>query len=180
MATTCLLHNNRTCGKKQTIESAKSDRRIRIVYGYDWNAQSGNRDSIRDEVMRVADEVKEDFPLRFSFENLRGKDGSIYCDICRQIRSADVALFDISTHNPNVILELGLAIGAGAYVFILRSTQFPASAHAISDLDGILEYRFYRRGGQLTFQADFRRSLKSKLRLVAKNRQSKNADELNS
>lgn len=170
MSATCLLHNSRTCSKRRTIERTRRDDLVRIVHAYDWNIQSDNKALIYDEVMSVVRDLKQEFPLRFSFRSLGAKDGSIYCDICRQIKSADVALFDLSTYNLNVILELGLAIGVGTYVFLLRSRHYQQKQRALSDLNGILEYRFSRRSGRLTFQADFRRSLRSKLRLVAKRR----------
>lgn len=167
--TTCLLHNNRTCSKKKTIERAWEDDRIRIVHAYDWNSQSDNMALINHEVTNIINKLKEEFPLKFSFNTLGGKDGSIYCDICRQIKSADIALFDVSTNNLNVILELGIAIGVGAYVFILRSTHNRHGVRSLSDLNGILEYRFSRRSGRLNFKADFQRSLRAKLRQAAKN-----------
>lgn len=175
ISSTCLLHNNRTCGKRKAIERTKHDNRVRIVYAYGWNTQSDNAALIYDEVMTVIKKVKKKFPgLKFSFDYLGAKDGSVYCDICRQIKSADIALFDLSKYNLNVILELGLSIGVGAYVFILRSRHYPKRQGALSDLNGILEYRFSRRSGRMTFQADFQRSLKSKLRLVAKRRMENN------
>ena len=170
MSAVCLLHNSRTCEKRGTIERSRGDDLVRIVHAYDWNTQSDNAALIYDEVMSVVRSLKQNIPLRFSFSSLGAKDGSIYCDICRQIKSADVALFDVSTYNLNVILELGLAIGIGTYVFILRSAHYRQRPRVLSDLNGILEYRFSRRSGRLTFHADFKRSLRTKLRLVAKKR----------
>jgi len=170
MTTNCLLHNADNCGKRNTIERAKADKQVRIVYAYDWSTHSDNTALIYEEAMRVVDELKHEFPLSFRFRSLRAKDGSIYCDICRQIRSADVAIFDLSTYNLNVILELGLAIGVGTYVFILRSQHYRRRSEALSDLNGILEYRFSRRSGRIRFDADFRRSLEMKLRAAAKRR----------
>ncbi len=173
MQSVCLLHNANTCGKRHTIERAKFDKHVRIVHAYDWNTHSDNTALIHDETMQVVSELKQEFPLKFSFHSLGAKDGSIYCDICRQIRSADVAIFDISTYNLNVIFELGLAIGAGTYVFILKSRHYQRRAGALSDLQGILEYRFSRRLGQIKFDTDFKRSLKNKLRAAAKRRLNK-------
>lgn len=170
MSATCLLHNSRTCGKRKTIERTRHDDFVRIVYAYDWNTQSGNKALIGNEVMNIVRDLKQEFPVRFSFRPLGAKDGSIYCDICRQIKSADVALFDLSTYNLNVILELGFAIGVGTYVFLLRSQHHQRRQGVLSDLNGILEYRFSRRSGRLNFQSDFRSSLRSKLRRVAKRR----------
>lgn len=170
MAPNCLLHNAVACGKEKAIEMARADDMVRIVHAYDWSSQTDNSALIQEEVARVIGELKKKFPLKFSFRALGAKDGSIYCDICRQIRSADVGIFDISTHNLNVIFELGLAIGVGLYVFIIRSTHYHRKTRALSDLSGILEYRFTRRSGDLKFGANFARSLRIKLRDAAKRR----------
>ncbi len=168
MSTTCLLHNTRSCARARTIEHARQDNRIRIVYGYDWKSRSDNVALIYDEVMEVVTEVHKKHHFDITFDSLGGKDGSIFCDICRQIQSADIAMFDVSTHNPNVILELGIAIGTGRYIFILRSRHHKRPPTSLSDLSGILEYRFSRGSGRIKFKSDFRRSLKSKLNLVSK------------
>ena len=173
MTTNCLLHNTNTCGKKNTVRRAQSDELVRIVLAYDWNTNSDNTALIYELVNDVVREVKTEYPIRFSVKSLGAKDGSIYCDICRQIKSSDIALFDISSYNLNVIYELGLAVGVGAYVFILRSRHQRRRIGALSDLNGILEYRFSRRNGRLTFEADFRRSLKNKIRLAARRRMEK-------
>ena len=170
MSATCLLHNSRTCGKRKTIERSRRNNIVRIVYAYDWNTHSDNPALIYDEVMSAVRVLEQKYSVKFSFSSLKAKDGSIYCDICRQIKSADVVLFDLSTYNLNVILELGLSIGVGAYVFLLRSKHYQQRQGALSDLNGILEYRFSRRSGRMTFQADFQQSLRSKLRLAAKRR----------
>lgn len=167
----CLLHNTQNCAREKGLAIASKDDRVRIVYGYDWSSQSDNPAWIYDEVNKLLNEVRPDFPsIDFKFESLGGKQGSIYCDICRQIQSADIALFDISSHNLNVIFELGLATGTGANVFILKSRHYPAQTRALSDLNGILEYRFTRGRGWLNFEANFRRSFKSKLRAAARRR----------
>lgn len=167
MISNCILHNSRTCGKRQTIQRYRDKNKVKIVFGYDWHSTSDNVALIYEVVQKITDSLMKKYDVQFDFQSLGGKDGSIYCDICRQIQQADIALFDISTNNLNVIFELGLAIGSGAYVFMLRSSHYGKPKRVISDLNGILEYRFTRREGRLKFQANFERSLKSKLKLLA-------------
>ena len=170
MATNCFLHNTITCGKRKTIERYKSSSRIKIVYGFDWVSTSDNSALIYEMVNKIIKKLESEFPVKFEFQSLGGKDGSIYCDICRQIKQSDIAIFDLSTSNLNVIFELGLAVGAGAYVFMLRSMHSRRQLRTLSDLNGILEHRFSRRGGHLKFQANFSQSLERKLRTVARKR----------
>jgi hypothetical protein len=165
MTGNCLLHNENTCAKQVSIGRARKNNIVKIVHAFDWSSHSDNAALVYEEVERVIGELREEYPsVKFTHNALGAKDGSIYCDICRQIKSADVGLFDISTYNLNVIFELGLAIGAGTYVFILRSAHYHRRGNVPSDLNGILEYRFSRRSGRLSFRANFRRSLKIKLR----------------
>jgi len=171
MDTLCVLHNTSTCVKRRTIARARADSKVRVAYAYDWSSQSDNIVLICETVNGIFRELEKRFSLlTFTFYSLGGKEGSIYCDICRQIRSADIVLFDISGYNHNVILELGLAIGAGTFAFVLRSKHYKRRRNVLSDLDGILEYRFSRRMGKLKFQTDFARRLKSKLIKVANRR----------
>ena len=179
MSPICLLHNSKSCTRTRSIENAHRDNHIRIMYGYDWNTQSDNYNLICTEVRDLLGKLEKAYSLNFSFEPLHGKDGNIYCDICHQIQSANVVLFDVSTHNPNVILELGIAIGTGKYVFILRSKHYKLPPSSLSDLRGILEYRFSRKSGSLKFQANFRRSLTLKLIHIAKEYPGRSVSVLN-
>lgn len=170
MSTNCLLHNTNTCGKRNTVERARADTLVRIVLGYDWHTQTDNTALIYELVNEVIQDVRSEYPVKYCVRSLGAKDGSIYCDICRQLKSADIAIFDVSSYNHNVIYELGLAVGVGTHVFILRSLHQPRRAGVLSDLNGILEHRFSRRNGRLKFEADFRQSLKNKIRAAARRR----------
>jgi hypothetical protein len=166
----CLLHNEKTCARKEEIQRAKSSSTVRVMNAFDWGSASDNEALIYEEAAKVFSHLRSAFPkLEFSYDSLRGKDGSIYCDICAQIRSSDVVVFNLSTNNPNVILEMGLAVGFGTYVFVVRSNHY-RKPKGLSDLNGILEYRFSRSGGRMKFEADFPRSLERTLRSVARQR----------
>ena len=124
MITNCLLHNRRNCAKRKAIERYRAGNRLKIVYAYDWHTTSDNLVLIKDEIDKVINQTNQKYPtVKIDFQLLEGKDGSIYCDICRQIQQADIAIFDLSTNNLNVIFELGLAIGSGAYIFIILSAH---------------------------------------------------------
>jgi len=166
----CLLHNERTCARKEAIQRAKSSSTVRVMNAFDWGSASDNEALVYEEAQKVFSRLRSAFPeLEFSYHALGGKDGSIYCDICAQIRSADVVVLNLSTNNPNVILELGLAVGSGAHVFVVRSNHY-RKQKGLSDLNGILEYRFSRSGGRMKFEADFPGSLERTLRSVARER----------
>jgi hypothetical protein len=162
-----LLQNEKGCCAKQgAIQSLQKDDIVRVVFGFDWGTMSDNYVLIYEYVAKILKEMEETTGVKGIFSMLGGRDGSIYCDICSQINSADIALFDVSSHNVNVAFELGLALGTGAYVFALRSQHQKRSKRSFSDLNGILEYRFSRRLAVLKFETNFEQSLRAKLKKI--------------
>lgn len=169
MIENCILHNRKKCSKKSLVKKYKEKNIILVVYSFDWNTSTDTPALIYDLIEKIK-LFGTKYGIEVKFQRLGGKEGSIYCNICYSIQRADIAIFDISTHNLNVILELGLAIGSGAYVYILRSRHYRRRRDSISDLNGILEYRFTRRGGRLHFDTDLEKRIKSKIRFIVKSR----------
>ena len=73
---------------------------------------------------------------------IRNKD--IMCKICNELQSCSKVIANISGHNPNVMLELGLAYGLGKDVIVIKDKK----TTAISDL-GSIEYIEYSHAGEL-------------------------------
>ena len=68
----------------------------------------------------------------------------IMCKICYQIQSCGLAIINISSLNPNVMLEHGIAYGLGKSVIIIKDK----ATKAISDI-GCLEYIEYEHAYDL-------------------------------
>jgi nucleoside 2-deoxyribosyltransferase len=68
----------------------------------------------------------------------------IMCKICKEIQSCGLAIFNISGHNPNVMLELGLAYGLSKSVIIIKDVE----TKNIADL-GSTEYIEYLHANDL-------------------------------
>ena len=66
------------------------------------------------------------------------------CKICKEIQSCGIVIANISSLNPNVMLELGLAYGLGKKVVIIKDKK----TTTVSDLGGI-EYIEYSHAGEL-------------------------------
>ncbi len=62
----------------------------------------------------------------------------IMCKICQQMQSSNLIIADISDHNPNVMLEMGMAFGLGKSVIVIKDKK----TAIISDISG-LEYIEY-------------------------------------
>ena len=168
MIDNCLLHNRKNCSKREFIQRYKRQSKTLIVYGYDWGYSSDTPALIYEFIERKIRPIAEESSIELQFEGLEGKEGSVYCGICQLIQKADIAILDITTNNFNVIFELGLSVGSGAYVYLLRSKHKPYQKNVFSDLNGILEYRFTRRGGKLKFEADLEKDLLNRIRYLAK------------
>ncbi|NCB18812.1 MAG: hypothetical protein EOM61_04225 [Bacteroidia bacterium] len=68
----------------------------------------------------------------------------IMCKICREIQSCSLAIINISSLNPNVMLEQGLAYGLGKPVIIIKDKN----TKAVSDI-GSIEYIEYEHAYDL-------------------------------
>lgn len=68
----------------------------------------------------------------------------VMCKICREIQICGKMIANISGHNPNVMLELGLAYGLGKEVIVIKDKN----TTTISDL-GSIEYIEYSHAGEL-------------------------------
>lgn len=68
----------------------------------------------------------------------------IMCKICYELQTCDKIIVNISGHNPNVMLELGLAYGLGKEVIVIKDKE----TTTISDL-GSIEYVEYAHAGEL-------------------------------
>ena len=76
-------------------------------------------------------------------EKITNKD--IMCKICEQMQICKYLIFNISGHNPNVMLELGLSYGLGKETIIIKDKE---TKH-ISDLANI-EYIEYEHANELS------------------------------
>lgn len=89
-------------------------------------------------------EVSEDFDVEFVFADERITNVHILEKITGMIREAEFSLFDITTWNPNVALELGVAVGAQLDYYILFKPG-DEQGDVPADLGGIdrIQYQDY-------------------------------------
>lgn len=89
-------------------------------------------------------EVSDDFDVQFVFADERITNVHILEKITEMIREAEFSLFDITTWNPNVALELGIVVGAELDYYILFNPSVE-QGDVPADLGGIdrIQYRDY-------------------------------------
>ena len=172
MIGTCLINATTDCSRLDDIYSIKkSVNEVQLAYAFDWGTITDTPELIYDLYLHDLIPLAEKIGLNLKFQRLGGKQtGSIYCDICCEIQKSDIILFDISSHNINVLFELGLAIGSGTYIYLLRSKHQKKPVKSFSDLSGILEYRFTKTSGKLSFEKNLIGDINSKLNIIANNR----------
>lgn len=169
MIDTCLINKASGCSRLSEIESTKKSNTVQFTYAFDWGISTDTPALIHDLFYFKLKPKAKEIGINLEFQGLGGKQtGSIFCDICCQIQKSDIILFDISSHNINVLFELGLAIGSGAYIYLLRSKHQKKPIKKFTDLSGILEYRFTRRGGSLIFNKDLVSEIITNLSSIAK------------
>lgn len=75
----------------------------------------------------------------------------VMCKICEEMQKSKYLIFNISGHNPNVMLELGLSYGLGKETIIIKdkksnnisdlsNTEYIEYAHAIELRDKLIKY----------------------------------------
>jgi hypothetical protein len=134
--------------KDEAAMTSATKAKISVLFGYPWDSKN-----------RPANDVKYNFlhgiikkgtagmekmigeggeRVTVTNSRLRGKHGApILDDIRSRIHAADVLIFDLDECNPNVLLELGVALAnplEGKFVFILMKER----QRIPSDLSGYL------------------------------------------
>jgi hypothetical protein len=86
----------------------------------------------------------ERLPFKFFYADTKIRTRQLLGILQGYISAADFCLFDVSTWNPNVALEVGLAEAAGAEYYILLHRNLSSGVPA--DIQGIqrIEYSSYR------------------------------------
>lgn len=112
-----------------------SERQVFVAYPYAF---------ANDDYRRSFRLIEAEFRTSFRFANEDVTDRQILDKIVMMMRSADLCLFDVTRWNPNVTLELGLAMGHGMPWRLLFNPSDAANPthDVLSDLRGFdrLEY----------------------------------------
>jgi len=92
----------------------------------------------KDELKETITEAFKNYPVKPWFPDDNSEPEHLTVPICRTIRSTCISIFELSDQAPNVLIELGIAIGRGSIITILRNRS---SNPVPTDIDGI--YRIH-------------------------------------
>lgn len=126
----------------ESVERDRSDGlHLIVVFGHQWNSALFDTDVLRENVGKMMNAALADaidtIPGRpavvLDYRPLKGGyGGHVFNEIARDIIGADIAVFDTSDFNSNVMIELGVALTWGTRVLPIRENSTPIPPSDIS------------------------------------------------
>lgn len=113
---------------------------ISVVFGYQFESKHYDTDLLKQNVQSMFQKAVEEykkqpgaFNISLAFKPLAAGYGEhLFNEIARDIIPADIAVFDASDLNPNVMLEMGVALTWGVRVLPIRREGTPKPPSDIS------------------------------------------------
>lgn len=139
--------------KKQDIST------LNVVLGYQFVSEKYDSNlliqNLRLSLNNAIDsynEINSSNRIHLSFKPLQSRVGEhLFNEIARDILSADIAIFDTSDLNPNVMIELGIALTSGVSVVPIRQENSP---NPPSDISGQTWVQYRESAGHFLASAD--------------------------
>lgn len=125
----------------ETVEDRKSRiDRLYVVLGHQFESGYFDLELLRANIEVMFDDAVDsynnmpgNYPLELDFRSLAAGYGEhLFNEIARDIISADIAVFETSDLNPNVMLEMGVALTWGVRVLPIKERERPKPPSDIS------------------------------------------------
>ena len=129
---------------------------LHVVFGHQFESPHYNSEQLKKQVEswfnRALDWYVKNVPsahkATLEFRSLGAGYGEhLFNQIARDIAAADIAVFDTSDLNPNVMIELGMAIMAGVRVLTIREQGCPWPP---SDIQGLTWFEHADSGAKIS------------------------------
>jgi len=130
-----------TDGDWEFVSGRKSEsKKIHVVFGFQFESEFYNTEMLKQNVKSMFDKALEKYnetpgaiQVELNFIPLRAGYGEhLFNEIARDIISADIAVFEASDLNPNVMIEMGVALTWGVRVLPIKEKSSPESPSDIS------------------------------------------------
>jgi len=113
---------------------------LQVVFGFQFKSSYYDTENLKQNVKEMFQRAVEAYkklpnaiPVELIFQPLAAGYGEhLFNEIARSIISADIAVFDTSDLNPNVMLEMGVALTWGVRVLPIREEKCPKPPSDIS------------------------------------------------
>jgi hypothetical protein len=125
---------------KYVAEMKSQTRELRVVFGYQFKSEYYDTEqlkrNVKDMFQNIVDgynKMRRVFHVDLVFKNLSAGYGEhLFNEIARDLISADIAVFETSDLNPNVMLEMGVALTWGVRVLPIKREGCPKPPSDIS------------------------------------------------
>jgi len=121
-----------------TVDRENADAVI-VCFGYQWTSPLYSTSDLEANVEKMFDtalgsvNARNGTNAQLLFRKLEGGyGGHLFNEIARHIIGSDIAVFDTSDQNPNVMIELGVALTWGRSVLPMRDQRSPKTPSDIS------------------------------------------------
>jgi hypothetical protein len=128
----------------ETVSTRKRDsNKIYVVFGFQFKSTYYNSDTLCKNIESMFQKALHEYrkqdrsasDVEIDFKSLSaGYGGHLFNEIACDIISADIAVFEVSERNPNVMIELGVALTWGIRVLPIRHKNSPQ--HTPTDISG--------------------------------------------
>ena len=148
------------------VSSRREDRNtLNVVFGLQFESKYYPTDQLIDNIKQHFQKAVDAYNKKHSgetiimqFEKLAAGYGEhLFNDIARSIISSDIAVFEVSDQNPNVMIELGVALTWGVRVLPLREKNSPKLPTDISGQTWIE----YEEAGKKIIDEEFQQKLEN-------------------
>lgn len=164
----------------ELVSERKSEKgKLTVVVGYQFKSQKYVSDELIENLQMHFEKAVEEYnslptsiPVKLDFSPLAAGYGEhLFNEICRDIICADIAVFETSDLNPNVMLEMGVALTWGIRVLPIKVNGCPKPP---SDISG-QTWADYEDNGLHFLDQDHKRKMLRMVERAARKKGSKNA-----
>ena len=148
---------------------------LNVVFGLQYKSEYYNTDQLISNIKKYFQKAVETYSekpskekITLQFEKLTAGYGEhLFNTIARSIIGSDIAVFEVSDQNPNVMIELGVALTWGVRVLPLREKNSPKPP---TDISGQTWIEYEESGGKI-IDEEFHRKLEKMIeRAISKKR----------
>ena len=114
--------------------------KIRVFVGYQTNSEYHKTEDIKDtifEVKKIVEDKLANIELDVKFGEF-GAGKSLFEAVRNAIKECEIAIFDISENNPNVLIEVGMAYGYNKRVILLKNELSKGKFKVPSDISAFI------------------------------------------
>jgi hypothetical protein len=124
----------------ELVAARKAERKLIVVVGYQFESSHYQTQELIanlrhqfEDAVNAYNALPRSIPIELDFSTLAAGYGEhLFNEICRDIISSDIAVFETSDLNPNVMLEMGVALTWGIRVLPIKASGRPKPPSDIS------------------------------------------------